>query len=85
MPVRLQFRIQQLSIDSHFEPPTLRRRECDRLDHMLIVLQQFIYQAHGPTGIVSDRAVNDLDFQHRTSAGLEIITETCEFLKNSGV
>jgi hypothetical protein len=31
---------------------------------MLVVLEQFIHQAHGPARIVSDRAVNDLDFQH---------------------
>jgi hypothetical protein len=28
---------------------------------MLITLEQFIHQAHGPIGVVSDRAVHDLD------------------------
>ncbi len=39
MPVRLQLRIDQLSIDSHFKATAIRRHECDRLDHVLIVLQ----------------------------------------------
>ena len=85
MPVRLQLRIDQLSIDSHFKATTIRWYEGDRLDHMLIVLQQFICQAHGPTGVVSDRAINDLYFQHMPSTRFEIITETSEFLKNSEV
>lgn len=71
MAVCLQLGIQQLSIDSHFKPPTLRRHECDRFDHVLIVFQQLICQAHGPTGIVSDRAVNDFDFQHYHSSGIQ--------------
>ena len=79
MPVRLQLRIDQLSIDSHFKATTIRWYEGDRLDHMLIVLQQFICQAHGPTGVVSDRAINDLYFQHMPSTRFEIITETSEF------
>jgi hypothetical protein len=29
---------------------------------MLIMLEQFVHQAHGPTGVVSDGAVHDLDF-----------------------
>jgi hypothetical protein len=29
---------------------------------MLIMLEQFIHQAHGPIGVVSDRAVYDFDF-----------------------
>jgi len=71
MPMQSQLRIQQLSIDHHFEAPAIRRHECDRLDHVLIILQQFIHQAHGPTRVVSDRAVNDLDFQHPASFGMQ--------------
>jgi hypothetical protein len=38
---------------------------------MLIMFEQFFHQAHGPTGVVSDRAVNDLDVQHSPSADFE--------------
>ena len=85
MTVQLQLRIEQLSIGSHFKATAIRRHERDRLDHMLIILEQFICQAHGPTSVVSDRAVNDLYFQHVPSTRFEIITETSEFLKNSEV
>ena len=34
---------------------------------MLIVLEQFFCQAHGPTHVVSDSAINDLNFQHDLS------------------
>jgi hypothetical protein len=69
--MRLQFRIQQLPVNCHFETPALRRHKRDRFDHMLIVLQQFICQAHGPTRVVSDRAIHDLYFQHGPSAIFE--------------
>ena len=49
------------------------------------MLQQFRAQAHGPIGVMSDRAVDDLYFQHRASTSFKIITETSEFLKNSEV
>jgi len=62
MTMGRQFRIQQLPIDSHFEPPIIRRDQFDLFDQMLIMLEQFIQQAHGPTGVVSDRAVDNLDF-----------------------
>jgi hypothetical protein len=64
MPMGGQLRIQQLSIDSDFKLPTIRWDQLDFLDEMLIMLEQFLYQAHGPTGVVSDCAVNELDFQH---------------------
>ena len=71
MSVQLQFRIQQLSVDRHFEAPTLRRHKRDRFDHMLIILQYFICQAHGPTSVVSDCAIYDLYFQHPSSSGMQ--------------
>jgi len=66
-----QFRIQQLSIDSDFKLPAVRRDQFDLFDQMLIMLEQFLCQAHGPTGVVSDRAVNDLYLQHNPSANFE--------------
>jgi hypothetical protein len=35
---------------------------------VLIVLQQFLCQAHGPAGVMSDCTVNDLNLQHVPSA-----------------
>lgn len=55
--MQAQLGVQQLSIDSHFELPAIRRDQFDLFDHMLILFEQFIHQAHGPTGVVSDRAV----------------------------
>jgi hypothetical protein len=37
---------------------------------MLVILQQLVCQAHGPIGVVSDRAVNDFNFQHMPSETL---------------
>jgi hypothetical protein len=34
------------------------------------MFEQFVQQAHGPPGIVSDRAINDFDVQHGPSANL---------------
>ena len=84
MTVRGQFRIQQLSIDSHFELPAIRRDQFDLFDQMLIVLEQFIYQAHGPTGVVSDRAVNDLDVQHSPSANFREIISLRQLVQKRG-
>ena len=67
MTVCRRLRIQYLSIDSHFKLPAIRRDEFDLLDQVLIMFEQFIGQAHGPIGVVSDRAVNDLNFQHGPS------------------
>ena len=66
-----QFRIYQLAVDSYFELPAIRRDRFDLFNQMLIVFEQFFQQAHGPTGVVSDRAVNDLDVQHNPSADFE--------------
>lgn len=71
MAMGRQLRIQQLPIDSHFKLPVIRRNEFDFFDQMLIMLEQFVHQAHGPTGVVSDRAVDNLDFQHHPSVNFE--------------
>ena len=70
MTMQLQLRKDQIAIDGHFKATTIRRDERDRLDHMLVILHQLVCQAHGPIGIVSDRAVNDFDFQHTSSYGV---------------
>ena len=66
-----QFRIYQLAVDSYFELPAIRRDHFDLFNQMLIVFEKLFHQAHGPTGVVSDRAVNDLDVQHSPSANFE--------------
>lgn len=35
------------------------------------MFEEFIYQAHGPAGVVSDRAVFDCNVQHNASASCE--------------
>ena len=70
MAMQLKFGKQQLPIDGHFEYTSLRWHKSNGFNHMLIVLEQFFCQTHGPTQVVSDRAVNDLDFQHHPSANL---------------
>jgi hypothetical protein len=37
---------------------------------VLIILEQFFCQAHGPVSVVSDRTVDDLDLQHGDSLGI---------------
>lgn len=71
MTMQLRFRIYKIPVNGHFELPAVRRDKRDRLDHVLIILKQLICQAHGPTGVVSDRAVNDLDSQHGPSEILQ--------------
>ena len=71
MTVRIQLGIQQLTIYSHFKPPAIRRNEHDHLDQVFITFQQIIHQAHGSTGVVSNRAINDLDLQHFSSNGTQ--------------
>jgi hypothetical protein len=41
---------------------------------VLVIFQQFLRQAHGPVGVMSDCAVDDLDLQHGFSK-----TPTCNF------
>ena len=74
MAVGLQFRIDQIPIDGHFKATSIRRHKCDRLNHVFVILQQLICQAHGPTGVVSDCAINNFDFQHSSSCG----SQPCE-------
>jgi hypothetical protein len=47
------------------------------------MFEQFIGQAHGPIGVVSDRAVNDLDFQHSPSANFERLYHCGNSYKNA--
>ena len=69
--MRLQLRIQQLPVDSHFKASAIRWHERHPFDRMLVILEQFFCQAHGPTQIVSDRAIDNFYFEHKPSAMLK--------------
>jgi len=71
MTMRLQLRIQQLPINSHLKTTAIGWNERHSFNHMLVILEQFLCQAHGPTQVVSDRAINDFDFQHLSSSGMQ--------------
>jgi len=58
----LEFGIEQLVIHSDLEPASIGGHEHERLDFRLEVRQQFICQADGPIGVVSNSAINDRDF-----------------------
>jgi len=66
MSVCGQLGVQQLPIRGHFEPAAIRWHKHNVLDQVLIVPEQLFRQAHGPAGVMSDRAVDDLDLQHAT-------------------
>jgi hypothetical protein len=57
-----QLGVHELAIHTDFEAPAVRGNQSDRLDTLLELLEQISRQANGPVGIVSDRAVGDLDF-----------------------
>jgi hypothetical protein len=44
---------------------------------MLVVLEQFFCQAHGPASVVSDRAINNFDLQHGSLRGYFDTPYTC--------
>ena len=64
MTFGLDFGIDQLSVHADLEAATVRRNEGYAFDYVLIILEQFACQAHGPVSVMSDRAINDLDFEH---------------------
>jgi len=61
MPMCPKLRIYQMAIHTHFELATIGWDERNCFNHMLILFEQFIHQAHGPTCVVSDCAVHNLD------------------------
>ena len=48
------------------------------------MLEQFFQKAHGPSGVVSDRAVDDHDIQHKPSANFEEIISLRQFMQKRG-
>ncbi len=64
MTSRLEFGVDQFSIDLDLVPAPLGWDEGQVLDLMLVFLQQIVRQADRPVSVVSDSAVGDRDFQH---------------------
>ena len=58
----LELGIDQLVVHTDFKPASQGRYESNILDLRFEILEQFGYQAHGPVGVVSNRAVLDADF-----------------------
>ena len=64
MAVGLQFGIDQFAVDGHLEAPAIRRYQGECIDFWFKFFEQFGCQTGSPVGIVSNRAVDQLDFQH---------------------
>jgi len=62
MPSGLEFGVYQLIVHGDFVSASLGRDECDTLNLRLKAFEQFVCQAHGPVGEMSDSAINDGNF-----------------------
>jgi hypothetical protein len=62
MPSGLEFGVYQLIVRGDLESASLGRDECDTLNLRFKAFKQFVCQAHGPVGIMSDSAINDRNF-----------------------
>jgi hypothetical protein len=60
----LELGINQSVVDTDFVPASIGGDESHALDFRFEVFEQIACQAHGPVGVMSDRAVDDLDFHH---------------------
>jgi len=60
--VGLQLGIKQPAIGAHLEAPPLGGRQAERFDLRLKLFEQLDRQTGGAIGVMSDSAVNDLDF-----------------------
>ncbi len=67
MPLGLQLGVDELSVYLDLEPSAVRRDQHEPFDHVFKLLEELTCQAHGPVGVVSDRAVHDLDLEHEPS------------------
>ena len=64
MTTSLEFGVDQLPIYSDFKAAAIGWNKRQTLNLWFEIFEKVICQANGPAGIVSDRAVNNLDFQH---------------------
>lgn len=59
-----QLAVDQPAVHADFEAATVGGDQPDRFDVGFEFLEQFGRQTDGPVGVVSDRAVDDFDFDH---------------------
>ena len=62
MPSGLEFGVYQLIVHGDLVPASIGRDECNTLNLRLEVFEQFVRQAHGSVGVVSDCAIEDGNF-----------------------
>ena len=67
MTIGLQLRVDQVPIHLDLEPASVRGDQRHRFNEVLVVPEQFLNQAHGPGGVMSNRTVGNLDFEHGVS------------------
>jgi hypothetical protein len=65
MAACLEFGVDQLPVDTDFVPAAIGRDESHAFDLRFEMLEQIVRQANGPVSVMSDLAINDLDFHHR--------------------
>ena len=61
MTFGLQFGVDQRPVHADLELASVRGNESHGRDVRLELLEQFICQANGPVGVMSDRAVKDFN------------------------
>jgi len=54
---------EQAAVHLHFKTATIGRHQVNALDLRLEIMQQFLQQANGPVGIVSNCTVGDFDIE----------------------
>lgn len=64
VPPSLEFGVDQLTIYTDLVPASIGWDESHAFDFRFKVLEQIVHQAHGPVSVMSDLAINDLDFHH---------------------
>jgi len=64
MAVSFELRINQTIVHADLELAAVRRDQGDALYIGFEALEQFIRQAHGPVGVMSNSAIDDFDACH---------------------
>lgn len=66
MPAGLQFRVDQLIVDRHFKPASIRRDQRYRLDLWFEIFQQFGCQTGSAVCVMSNRTIFYLNLQEHS-------------------
>jgi hypothetical protein len=64
MTPKLFLREDQLPVHADLELASIRGKEYQGLDIRLELFEQIVYQANGPVGVMSNRAIDNLDLYH---------------------